>query len=207
MSKRKILKHHNKFEKNINNILTYGLKIINDGLFHGTKKMLKEEKSILLEALLLRSCALWESFVENEVVLLVELDQSKLNVDVGLSQSTKLNLKLIRALLFSDMFKNYYNIEQSKGYFKKILLNQYNLFNEITSEQRRKTNFVYKMRNYLSHYSVFSKKRLFAGYKKIYGYKNFQEPGIFLMKEKGKYFENLLHNFVIVSITMKKKLN
>jgi hypothetical protein len=37
-------------------------------------------------------------------------------------------------------------------------------------------------------------------------YKKFQEPGVFLLKEKGKYFENLLHNFVLVSVSMKSFL-
>lgn len=206
MSKKAILKHHENFEDNIENIIKYGLDIITDKLSHKKEEKGKQEKSMLLEGLLLRSCALWESFVEHELVLLVSLDPTNLKKEKGLPQNIKLNVKLIRALLFCDRYRTYCNIEQSKSALKKLLAEEYNLFNEIRKEQKKKTTFIYKMRNYLSHYSAFSRKQLFIAYDKTFHRRRFLEPGLFLMKERGKYFENLIHNFKMMSISMKQRL-
>ena len=65
---------------------------------------------------------------------------------------------------------------------------------------------VYKLRNYLAHYSDFSKKKLFEEYVKTYNYKKFLEPGRFLLKNDGLHFENLIHNFSLASVTMKKHI-
>jgi len=206
MSKNAIFENHEKFENNIQNIIKYGLEIVDNKLPYKLEKKSNEEKSMLLEALVLRSCSLWASFVENEVILLANLDSSKLKNEMGLPQKTKLNLKLIRALLFSDSYRSYYNVEHSKSEFKKIFAEEYNLFNEIQNEQIKNISFVFKIRNYLSHYSAFSRKQLFIAYQKVFNYKRFLEPGQFLMKQEGKSFEKLIHNFKMVSIVMKNKL-
>jgi len=202
MSRRTVLQNHTHFQDQIDNIIQYGLDIINDRLsyFGGDQK--QQQKSMLLESLLLRSCALWESFVENEVVFLVALEPTKLKSETGLPQNTRLNLKLIRALLFSDTYRTYYNIEQSKPILNRLLSDKYNLFKQIKKEQLDKISFVYKLRNYLSHYSVFAKRQLLNAYKKHCSYKRFLEPGMFLIKQKGKHFENLIHNFKLTSLSM-----
>jgi hypothetical protein len=206
VSKKVILNNHDQFEDKIENIIKYGLELINDKLPGKMEKKSKEEKSMLLEALLLRSCALWESFVENEIVFLVSLESSNLNKEMGLPEHSKLSVKLVRALLFCGRYRDYWNIEQSKSTFKRVIKDKQNLFNNITIAQITKIRFIYKMRNYLSHYSVFSRKELLKAYDKAYKRKKFLQPGYFLMKEKGKYFENLIHNFKLMSISMKQKL-
>ncbi len=200
----KIIKHHKNFEREIELLIKYGLEILKNE----NKK--KEEKAMLIESLLLRSCAYWESFIEEEIVYLTDLDTKSLVYKMGLPEKTKLNLKLIRALIFSDTYKNFFNISNSLNNLKKIITEEYNLFLEITPEQRSKIDFIYKLRNYLSHYSQYSKKQLISVLRIKYEYKRFQEPGLFLMKKKdgsqGWYFENLLLNFSLASSVMRKKI-
>lgn len=206
MSLRSLIRNHENFEKKINQLIEYGIEIIDDKLPYKTNKRSIEEKAMLLEALLLRSCAFWESFLEKEVVYAIARAPSNFKKQVGLPDNTRLNLKLIRAILFSDKYKDFHDIERSRSYFNKIIRKEMNPFLGITPTQRQKIIFTYKIRNYLSHYSEFSKKKLMEAYKKNCGYRLFKEPGSFLMKEKGKYFENLIHNYTLVSVNMKEKI-
>lgn len=206
MSKKTLLKNHLNFENKIHDIIKYGLDIINDELLHKSRKMTKNEKQIFLEALLLRSCALWENFLEDEVVYLIILEPETFKKYLGLTPKTRLNIKLVRAILYADKYQDYHGLEQWQGYFNKILDKSYNPFQKIPKERIQKIIFTYKIRNYLSHYSDFSKKKLFDAYKKDYSYQKFLEPGVFLLKQRGINFEKLIHNFSLVSVSMKNSL-
>lgn len=206
MSMKQILKNHSIFENNIESLIKYGLEIVNDDLPHKIEKKSKEEKKMLLEALLLRACALWENFIEKEVVYLINLDSEKFKNSLGLPVNTKLNIKLIRAILCADRYHDYHDIEHYKGYFKKIISDNNNPFHNIPKDQISTINFTYKIRNYLSHYSDFSRKKLLQAYKDRYSYRKFLEPGVFLLKQQGKNFEDLTNNFNLVSVHMKPKL-
>lgn len=160
---------------------------------------------MLIEALLLRACALWENFIENEMVLLITLDPSKLLKEFDLPLNTNINSKLIRAIIFSDHYRDFHDIDRSMGFFERVIVDKNNSFKKITNSQKQKINFTYKLRNYLAHYSEFSKTNLFRSYNQPpYNYRKFLEPGRFLLKQKGKHFEDLVHNFKMSSITMKK---
>jgi hypothetical protein len=206
MNIKPIIKNHSRFENNIKELIQYGLEIISNNVQYIDKIKSKKEKVILLEALLLRTCAHWESFIAKEIILLINMDSTNFKMHMELPENTKLNLKLIRAILYSDKYNNFHEVGHFKTYFSKLLVNEYNPFPKISNEQSKKINFTYTIRHYLSHYSEFSKKKLHKAYIEFYGYKLFQEPGVFLLKEKGKYFENLLHNFVLASVNMKKYL-
>lgn len=201
-----IKKNHLKFEKNINKLIEYGLEIITENITVKKDRINKKEKNILLESLLLRSCAYWEIFLEKEIIILISLNSDKLKLNMELPPNTKLNLKLIRAILYGNEYRNFHDIKHFRSYFSKILVKEYNPFTNITNEQLEKINITYTIRNYLSHYSEYSKKKLYQAYMDNFNYKIFQEPGIFLLKEKGKYFENLIHNFVLVSVNMRSFL-
>ena len=54
-----ILKNHFQFEKSIDEIIQYGLDIVSE---NSKARKNKQEKLILLESLLLRTCAYWENF-------------------------------------------------------------------------------------------------------------------------------------------------
>lgn len=206
MSMKQILKNHSIFENTIESLIKYGLEIVNDKLPHKIEKKTKEEKRMLLEAILLRACALWENFIEKEIVYLINLDSGNFKNSLGLPINTKLNIKLIRAILYADRYYDYHDIEHYKSYFKKIISDNHNPFQNIPNDQIHKINFTYKIRNYLSHYSDFSRRKLLQAYKVCYSYRKFLEPGVFLLKQKGKNFEDLIHNFNLVSGHMKAKL-
>lgn len=206
MSNNALLRNHTNLEKNIEALINYGLEIISDNFSKKSESMNKNEKLILIESLLLRSCAHWENFLEKEIVFLINLDSKKFKFNMGLPKNTKLNLKLITAILYGDKYKDFHDVGHYKSYFSRLLSEKCNPFRSITKEQLHKINFTYAIRNYLSHYSEFSKKKLHKAYVQNYDYKIFQEPGVFLLKEKGNYFENLLHNFILVSVKIKKYL-
>lgn len=206
MSINSLNKNHLQFESNVKELIKYGMDIVTENINKTKNKDRKKEKTILVEALLLRSCAYWEKFLEKEIILLVNLNNDKFKIYFELPQKSTLNIKLIRAILYGNKYLDFHDIKNCKGFFSKLLTDNYNPFNSITIEQFNNISFSYTIRNYLSHYSDYSKKNLCRAYIDKFKYKIFQEPGLFLLKEKGKYFENLLHNFVLVSINMRSFL-
>jgi len=204
MSKiRDIIKNHEQFENSIEKILQYANEIVSDLPYR--KKISNEEKFLLLESLILRACALWEKFIEKELVLAVSLNTNRLVKEMNLKHNTKLDLELIRAILFSDIFRDFHDLEKSKSFFNKFIASNFNFCAEISTSQIKNLQFIYKIRNYLSHYSEFSRRKLFDAYKKKFGLKRFVEPGQFLYTNKGQRFQDLIANFKYCSINMKKK--
>lgn len=203
---KEIKKNHKILEDNLEEIIKYGIDIIDSKKNSKYNALNKTEKKIIIEGLLLRACAIWEKFLEAEVVLLTEMDKSKLLEEFELPKDTFLTQKVIKSMLFSNFYRNFHDIERAKGFFNTFIVKQWNLFDTIAKEQVEKINMVYKLRNYLAHYSDFAKRKLKVEYEVKYQYSKFMEPGIFLIKSKGKYFENLIHNFILVSAKMKSKI-
>jgi len=197
-----ILKNHEQFESAVEEIIQYAQEIIADLPYKNA--MSAKEKHILLEALILKICALWEKFIEQEIIFVIYLNTKKLLQVMGLDEKTKLNPELVRAVIFSDTYRSFQDIDDLIYFSKKAVEQRYNPFTRIGASQTRNILFTYKIRNYLSHYSRYSKRALFSAYKKIYNYKRFLEPGKFLLKDKGKHFEDLAKNFKMASINMKK---
>lgn len=202
MSKNIILKNHVQLEQNIEESIKYGLKLIE----LETELLNSGEKTIVIEGLLLRACAYWEKFLEAEVIYLIEMDKSKLIEELELPCNSVLSRKIIKSILFSNVYRDFHDIEKSKTFFRTFITDNYNLFKKLTNEQIKKTQTVYKLRNYLVHYSEFSKRKLQQEYINNYKYSVFTAPGKFLIKSSGKHFEKLIHNFSIMSATMKKDL-
>ena len=78
--------------------------------------------------------------------------------------------------------------------------------NNISHKKITSIQFTYSLRNYLSHYSDFSRRKLFEAYKKHYAMNRFMEPGQFLFANKGKRFSELISNFKFTSISMKQSV-
>lgn len=206
MSIRSILINHNSLENDIEQIIKYGLEII-DRNSKKAKVFTTYEKRIIIEGLLLRACARWESFLEIEVVSLVNMDKNKLLDELDLPTNSVVNQRVIKAILFSTSYKDFHDLERSKGFYRRFIADNYNLFDKISKEQINKSRMVYKLRNYLSHYSEFAKKKLEQEYKQTYGYSVFMTPGRFLVSKSGEHFETLVHNFSLISSTMKGSLS
>ncbi|HHT9125615.1 MAG TPA: hypothetical protein ACFYD6_07325 [Candidatus Brocadiia bacterium] len=203
MQKQSIINNHKKFENNIEEILQYGAEIILDLSSKG--RIPEKEKGLLLESLILRVCALWEKFLEEELILAVKLDCSMLKEKMNLPKRINLDNSVIRAILFSDNYRDFHELDKVNGLFKKYTVEQYNPFvKKISSKQKDSIQFVYKIRNYLSHYSGFAKRVLSKEYERKYKLNRFQEPGKFLIANNGKRFKELISDFKYVSIIMRQ---
>jgi len=204
-SKKEFILNHKRLEVSIKELIENGLEIVWDN-FQIKNQKHRILKELLLESFLLRSCAYWENFLEKEIILLVKLNPDFFKIYFDLQKNISINHNLIRAILIGDKYRDWHDIQSLKSYFSRIINPKANPFKELTNEQFDILNFTYTLRNYLSHYSEYSKKKLLLTYKKNYFYKKFIEPGSFLLKNKGKHFESLLHNFILISITIRKKL-
>lgn len=204
-SKKEFIINHKNLEAKTEELIINGLEIVSDN-FQIKNQNSRQLKELLLESFLLRSCAYWENFLEKEIILLVKLNPDTFKYYFNIQQNISLNENIIRAIIIGDKYRDWHDIQSLKSYFQKIVNSNINPFSELTNEQYSTVNFTYTLRNYLSHYSDYSRKKLFSTYKKNYRYKKFIEPGSFLLKNKGKYFETLLHNFILISVTIRKKL-
>jgi hypothetical protein len=198
----KVIEKYERFENNIEDLIRYAQEIIADLPYQ--RKIPSKQKEMLLESLLLRACALWENFIERELIVSINLDPSQLLSKFDLPEKTNPNIRLTRAIVFSDSFRDFHDIDRSMSFFKEVIVDKLNPFKKITRIQKEKIIFAYKIRNYLAHYSEFSKIKLFRAYQREpYKYRIFLEPGKFLLKQKGRYFEELINNFKMVSIQMR----
>lgn len=197
-----IVRNHTKFEEAVEEIIQYALeRIVIDP---PKENITVRERDILIDAFMLKLCALWESFLEKEIVLCVSLDARNLIATMELNKRKHLDIKLIRAILFSDKYKSFQDINRVIAFTKEVIIDKYNPFLRINKDQKNKIHFTYSIRNYLSHYSTLSKKKLLSEYKKVFGYKMFLEPSRFLLKNKGRYFEDLASNLKMTSVYMRK---
>jgi hypothetical protein len=198
----RVLEKYERFENNIEDLIRYAQEIIADLPYE--RKIPSKQKEMLLESLLLRACALWESFIERELIVSINLDPSQLISKFDLPEKTNPNIRLTRAIVFSDSFRDFHDIDRSMSFFTEVIVDKLNPFKKITRIQKEKIIFAYKIRNYLAHYSEFSKIKLFRAYQKEpYKYRIFLEPGKFLLKQKGRHFEELVNNFKMASIQMR----
>jgi hypothetical protein len=198
----RVLEKYERFENNIEDLIRYAQEIIADLPYE--RKIPSKQKEMLLESLFLRACALWESFIERELIVSINLDPSQLINKFDLPEKTNPNIRLTRAIVFSDSFRDLHDIDRSMNFFKEVIVDKLNPFKKITRIQKEKIIFAYKIRNYLAHYSEFSKIKLFRAYQKEpYKYRIFLEPGKFLLKQKGRHFEELVNNFKMASIQMR----
>lgn len=204
-TKKELFSNHNKLEISIDELIRNGLEVVADNfsINNHSQRILKE---LLLESFLLRSCAYWEYFLEKEIILLIKLNPESFKNYYQLSSNLSLNINLIRAIIIGDTYRDWHNIQGLKGHLQKIIDPKANPFIDLTNEQHESLNFIYTLRNYLSHYSEYSKKKLLSVYKTKHEYRRFIEPGGFLAKGKGKHFESLLHNFILISVTIRKNI-
>ena len=194
------IKKHISFENEIEETI----KIFRN--IHKNSNLTIPEKGIVAEGILLKSCALWEKFLEKEVVILVSFDTTKIINEVKLPLNTKLNLRLIKAILFTNCFRDFHDIERSKNFFNTFIVNKYNPFIKIPKDLLNQADFTYKIRNYLAHNSDFAKNLLMNHLKKHFNYANFIEPSKFLIQKNGKNLIHLIHNFSLLSASMRKNL-
>lgn len=177
MRKSDLKKNHQQFDTAISRYRQFIDKIINAQRVVSTA----QEKRDIAESVMLRLCAIWEYFIDEHLIDCVNCDHSKLNEHLGVSISPNPSKDLCQALVFGDGYKDFRSFGDLKGFTKKLLPDDGNPFLAVSGAHTRKIDEVYKIRNYLSHYSSKARRSLHAMYKTEYQLKRFFEPGFFLL--------------------------
>lgn len=157
----------------------------------------RAEKKELAEMVILRLCATWEYYSENILVACVSSDTTKLSKLLNVKLEKMISISLAEACLFGTEYKDFRSVGDLKGYAKKVIVDNYNPFNNIDAKDEAKIDQMFNMRNYLSHYSAKSKRALAKLYKNALLKGAHREPGNFLISYKGKlifeFCDSLVH--------------
>ena len=145
-----------------------------------------QDKRDLAESVLLRLCANWESFVDEHLVDCVNRDHSKLSEFLGVSIPAHPSKDLCHALIFGESYRDFPSFGALKGFSKKILPDSSNPFLEVSQSSAKRIDEVYRIRNYLAHYSTRSRRSLAHMYREDYKLTRFKEPGAFLLVSNGR---------------------
>ena len=163
----------------------------------------RQEKRDIAESVLLRLCANWERFLEEHLIDCVNVNPSELDKFLGVSIPAHPSKNLCAALIFSDKYRSFASFDELKGFSRKLLPDDSNPFLAVTRNQIKHINEVYKIRNYLSHYSSKSRRLLQNMYSKEYRLNSFLQPGHFLLAHNAKRLWNYFKAFEGASNKMK----
>jgi len=161
------------------------------------------EKQDVAESVLLRLCAHWERFVDEHLVDCVNCDHSKLNDYLGVTIPKHPTRNVCQAVLFGGKYKDFKSFADLKGFTKKVLPDESNPFLAISTAHGTKIDEVFKIRNYLAHYSAAARRALDRMYKQSYAMQRFQEPGRFLLANNGRRLWAYFDAFSTVSADMR----
>ena len=162
-----------------------------------------QEKRDLAESVILRVCANWESFVDRHLADCINRDSSKLPEFFGVAIPKHPGADLCWALLFGERYRDFRSVDNLRRFSKKILPDVSNPFLAVTKAHAERIDEVYKIRNYLSHYSFKSRRVLRSMYTKRYKMKRFQEPGQFLLAYNARRLWGYFNAFQGASSDMK----
>ncbi len=140
-----------------------------------------EEKRDIAESVLLRLCAVWERFVDEHLVDCVNCDHTQLSKHFAVKIPEHPSWNLCHALIIGSSYTDFRSFGDLKGFTKKILPDASNPFLQVGPAHAKKIDEVYKIRNYLSHYSAASTRSLHHIYRTEYAMERFLEPGQFVL--------------------------
>ena len=181
MRKADLAKNHDWFEEDMDWYIGFLDRML------GAKRVVNhEDKLEILESLVIRLCALWEAFIEDELIDCLNIDCSKYREELQLKLPQHPTTDLCEAILVGPRYLDFKNASDIKGFAKNILPEDVNPFNLIRPATEKRINELYIMRNYLSHYSGKSRRTLMKMYQNSWGLKNFCQPGDFLIAYRGK---------------------
>ncbi len=177
MRKADLRKNHNSLDAAIRRYRTFMDKIVNAQRVVSTP----QEKRDMAESVLLRLCANWEYFVDEHLVDCVNCDHRKLSQHFSVRIPENPSWDLCHALIIGADYNDFRSFGDLKGFSKKILREESNPFLSVSNGHAHKIDEVYKIRNYLSHYSRSGYRALMKVYKDTYQMERFLEPGQFLL--------------------------
>ena len=199
MRKSNLKKNHEPFDSAVERYRTFAEKIVSAQRVVSTA----EEKRDIAESVLLRLCAHWEQFIDEHLVDCVNRDHSQLSKYFSVTIPDNPPWDLCHALIIGSEYTNFRSFGDLKGYSKKILPEAANPFLKVSAAHSGKIDEVYKIRNYLSHYSKASQLALHKVYRDTYRMERFLEPGQFLLAYKAKRFWSYFDAFAGASADMK----
>jgi hypothetical protein len=182
MKKSDLIKNHDKLDGALKRYRLFMEKILAAQRVVGQA----QEKRDIAESVLLRICANWERFVDEQLVDCVNRDHSKLSEYFSVSIPKNPSVQLCHALLIGARYTDFKSFDDLKGFSKKVLPDSSNPFLAVQKSHSTKVNEIFIMRNYLSHYSARAKNSLFGMYKLRYGLTRFREPGYFLLADQAR---------------------
>ena len=199
MRKADLMQNHRRLDENIERYREFLQRVIK------AKSVIKtsQDKRDIAESVLLRLCANWERFLEEHLIDCVNVNPSGLDKFLGVSVPAHPSKDLCAALIFSDKYRSFASFNELKGFSKKLIPDDSNPFLEVTRHQIKYINEVYKIRNYLSHYSSKSRRLLQEMYNKEYDLNSFLQPGHFLLSHKAKRLWSYFKAFEGASDRMK----
>ncbi len=200
MRKSNLLHNHEPFDKSLARYRSFIDKIINAQRVIASA----EEKRDLAESVLLRLCAHWEAFIDEHLVDCINRDHSKLSDFFGVSIPKHPSKDLCQALLYGDGYRDFRSFGDLKGFSKKVLPDNSNPFLQVSAANAKKIDEVYKIRNYLSHYSDKAWRSLMAMYASEYDMDRCLAPGQFLLAYKAKRLSAYFDAFEKASAEMKE---
>jgi hypothetical protein len=163
-----------------------------------------QEKRDIAESVMLRLCANWERFVDGHLVDCINRDPSKLSEYLGVTLKSHPDKATCQALLFGGSYLDFRSFGDLKGFSKKVLPKSSNPFLQVTPTQADRIDEVYRIRNYLTHYSDKARRSLMAMYKDEYQMSKFLEPGYFLLGYEGRRLWRYFDAFEAASSKMKE---
>jgi len=200
MRKSDLIKNHEQFDKSLARYRQFMEKIVNAQRVIASA----EEKRDIAESVILRLCAHWEQFVDEHLVDCVNCDHLKLEEFLGVNIQKNPSKSLCQALLYGDRYRDFHDFGELKGFSKRVLPDDSNPFLAVKEPHWKRIDEVYKLRNYLSHYSAKATRSLHEMYKTKYDMTNFLKPGHFLLAYDVKRFWAYFDAFEGASRDMKE---
>jgi hypothetical protein len=211
MRKADLTKNHDWFEEQINWFMSFLMRVKDAQLINqepidiNTKFVIGEtlDKIEIVESSILRICALWESFVEEELIDCLNLDCSKFSEHLRLKLPKDMTRDTCAAALLGDRYLDFKSVGEIKNFAKKVLCQANNPFELIKKTNSKKIDEIYIIRNYLSHYSRKSMRALRDMYLKSHNHRNFIRPGNFLLSNNADRLVQYIKSFVDSSQQMR----
>lgn len=161
-----------------------------------------QEKRDVAESVVLRLCAHWERFIDEHLVDCINCDSTKLSTYFSVTIPRHPSWDLCHALIIGAGYTDFRNFDDLKQLSKRLLPKASNPFLVVTKVQANRIDEVYRIRNYLSHYSKKARQSLMALYKLEYGMTRFLEPGQFLLGYKARRLRTYFDAFSGASASM-----
>jgi hypothetical protein len=172
----------------------------------------KFEKAEFLEAFVLRVVTRWEYLVEKDILISLNHDSSKYSDYLGLRLPKHLSMDECEAIVVGFRYLDFKSVGDVKSFGRKYLVPKYNPFEAITPKNSKIIDELIIMRNYLTHYSHYSRRAYYNHMKKELHYSRVPEPGVYLLgcsaypKKIYRWYGYLVH-FIVTSKGMIKAVS